>query len=422
MALELLSQLHIRKFFKMHHSIVRFGFVPKIARRSIDLVLTDQPNLFLESGVHPSLDEMCHHHIIYGKIIVTNVAPPPYRRRIWFYDRANIFTVRRSINMFNWHETLGQINCPDQQVKCLNEILLNIFSNFIPNSHITVKPRQATWITQSIKNFLRKKNRAYRSFVWNGQPGERLEGILGMISQGANMIEDAKQKYLMKTGQTLSNPNTGQKTYWSLINKILNKVKLPIIPPLLGNDIFVLDFTTKAEIFNDYFILQCTVIDTGSAVPNDVPFQAPTLSNFHISDEKILRIIRSLNPNKAHGWDDISVRMIKMSDEALVVPLRLIFENCKNKGIFPQIWKQANVVPVHKKSSKQLKQNYHPISLLPIFGKILEKLMFDSLYEHLNVNNLLNQNQSGFRPGDSTINQLLSIVHTIFTALTVILL
>ena len=110
------------------------------------------------------------------------------------------------------------------------------------------------------------------------------------------------------------------------------------------------------------------------------------------------------------------MRMTKISDEALVVSLRLIFENCKNKGIFPQIWKQVNVVPVHKKSSKQLKQNYRPISLLPIFGKILEKLMFDSLYEHLNVNNLLNPNQSGFRPADSTINQLLSIVHTIFTA------
>ena len=140
--------------------------------------------------------------------------------------------------MFNWQETLGQISCPDQQVKCLNEVLLNIFSNFIPNSFITVKPRQAPWITQSIKSFLQKKNRAYRSFVRNGQPGERLEAIQGMISHGAKMIEDAKQKNLMKVGQTLSNPNTGQKTYWSLINKILNKVKIPIIPPLLENDMF----------------------------------------------------------------------------------------------------------------------------------------------------------------------------------------
>ena len=214
------------------------------------------------------------------------------------------------------------------------------------------------------------------------------------------MIEDAKQEYLMKIGQTLSNPNTGQKTYWSLINEILNKVKIPIIPPLLENDIFVLDFTTKAEIFNDYFILQCIVIDAGSAVPNNVLFHAPPLSNFHISDEKLLRIIRSLNPNKAHGWDDNSVRIMKISDEALVVPLRLIFENCKNEGIFPQIWKQGNVVPVHKNSSKQLKQNYRLTSLLPIFGKILEKLMFDSLYEHLNVNNLLNPSHRASIPAN----------------------
>ena len=63
-----------------------------------------------------------------------------------------------------------------------------------------------------------------------------------------------------------------------------------------------------------------------------------------------------------------------------------------------------------------MKHNYRPISLLPIFGKILEKLIFDSRYPHLNTNCLLIPNQSGFRPGDSTVNQLLSIVHSIFTA------
>lgn len=66
--------------------------------------------------------------------------------------------------------------------------------------------------------------------------------------------------------------------------------------------------------------------------------------------------------------------------------------------------------------SKNLKKNYRPISLLPLFGKMLEKLIFDTLYEHLNMHDLLNPNQSGFRPGDSTINQLLTIVHTVFEA------
>ena len=81
-----------------------------------------------------------------------------------------------------------------------------------------------------------------------------------------------------------------------------------------------------------------------------------------------------------------------------------------------EIWKRANVVPVHKKNEKNLKGNYRPISLLPIFEKILEKLMYDSIYSHLVSCDLLNPNQSGFRPGDSTINQLISITRTIFKA------
>ena len=143
---------------------------------------------------------------------------------------------------------------------------------------------------------------------------------------------------------------------------------------------------------------------------------APPLTEFTISDEKILEIIRSLNPNKAHGWDDISIRMIKLCDKSLLLPLRKIFENCLKQGIFPEIWKSANVVPVHKKNQKNLKHNYRPISLLPIFGKILEKLIFDTLHQHLDANSLLNPNQSGFRPGDSTVNQLLSTVNSISQA------
>ena len=110
-----------------------------------------------------------------------------------------------------------------------------------------------------------------------------------------------------------------------------------------------------------------------------------------------MSIIRSLNPDKAHGWDDISVRMIKLCDKALVFPLKLIFENCLRQGVFPEKWKKANVVPVHKKNKKNVKENYRPISLLPILGKILEKLIFDMLYQHLEFNSLLKPNQSGFR-------------------------
>ena len=95
--------------------------------------------------------------------------------------------------------------------------------------------------------------------------------------------------------------------------------------------------------------------------------------------------------------------------------MKIIFINCLRRGIFPDIWKHANVDPVHKKNEKNVNRNYRPISLLP-FGKLLKKLVFDSLYSHVVSSKLLNPNQSDFRPDDSTINQLISITHTIFAA------
>ena len=108
--------------------------------------------------------------------------------------------------------------------------------------------------------------------------------------------------------------------------------------------------------------------------------------------------------------------MIKICDQALIIPLKIIYKNCIAKGVFPQIWKQANVVPVHKKDSKYLKQNYRPISLLPVLGKIFAKLIYNHLYKHFCVNKVPNSSQSGFRPNDSTISQLLSIVHMVFSS------
>ena len=83
-------------------------------------------------------------------------------------------------------------------------------------------------------------------------------------------------------------------------------------------------------------------------------------------------------------------------------------------GNFPSEWRKANVVPVHKKGNKQILENYRPVSLLPICGKILERLIYNSLFEFFNANELISSNQSVFKPGDSCINQLLSITHEIY--------
>ena len=106
-----------------------------------------------------------------------------------------------------------------------------------------------------------------------------------------------------------------------------------------------------------------------------------SLSTINFSTDDILKIVRNLDPNKAHRHDKISIRMIKICDTSICKPLKLIFQSCLKSGKFSAEWKKANVVPVHKKGDKQIIKNHRPISLLSIAGKIFERLLYDKIFE-----------------------------------------
>ena len=108
--------------------------------------------------------------------------------------------------------------------------------------------------------------------------------------------------------------------------------------------------------------------------------------------------------------------MIQLAGDSILRPLNIIFSNILRSGLYPEPWKLANVTPIHKKLDKQDIKNCRPISLLPICAKIFERILFNSIYNYLISNNLISSNQSGFRPGDSTVNQLLYLVHQIHLA------
>ena len=76
--------------------------------------------------------------------------------------------------------------------------------------------------------------------------------------------------------------------------------------------------------------------------------------------------------------------------------------------------KKANVVPLYKKGDHQCVKNYRTVSLLPVFSKILERLIYNAMFKHLLDNNLMSSTQFGFKPGDSCINQIIAITHDIF--------
>ena len=99
--------------------------------------------------------------------------------------------------------------------------------------------------------------------------------------------------------------------------------------------------------------------------------------------------------------------------------LKLLFvllENSTKSSCYLDIWKKSNIISGYKKNDKQLVNKCWPISLLLILGKIFEKFFFNKIYNFLLEEKLLNSNQSGFRPSDSCISQLLAISHIMFEA------
>ena len=132
-------------------------------------------------------------------------------------------------------------------------------------------------------------------------------------------------------------------------NRIINKEEKTNVPPLLENGIFVTNFQKKADIFNYFLVQQCSLKLNDSVLPNPFPRCNHHLENINIDAGIVLKIIQSLDCNKAHGWDNLSISMVKICDSGTVKPLCLIHEKSMMAGIFPDIWEKPTFFQYTKK-------------------------------------------------------------------------
>ena len=113
-------------------------------------------------------------------------------------------------------------------------------------------------------------------------------------------------------------------------------------------------------------------------------------------------MIRQIDQTKASGYDNIPARLLVYAVEYIKEPLTHIFNLSITSGIFPDELKIARVIPVFKKGVKSSPGNYRPISILPVISKIFEKLVNARLMKFLESNQIICDNQYGFRHGYST--------------------
>ena len=140
------------------------------------------------------------------------------------------------------------------------------------------------------------------------------------------------------------------RTYWSILKTFYNDKNIPLTPPFLIDDKFVTDIQTKANIFSNIFAEQCTPVRNGSVLQvNQIFLTQAKLKSLDFKEVEIPKIIRALHINRAHGYDDISIRMIKICDKSLLKPSILFFKNSSQSSCYPDIWKKSNIIPAHRK-------------------------------------------------------------------------
>ena len=211
-------------------------------------------------------------------------------------------------------------------------------------------------------------------------------------------------------------------SYWKLLRYIVkNSGYTSHIPPLKQNinddSPTLFSDLEKAEKLNAYFESISHLNDDNAQLP-----EFPLRSNEHLDEilvnkQEISDVIKCIPLNKASGPDRVSHTLLKKTADTVSQALCLLFNMSLQSGVYPDMWKSANVMPLFKKGDSSVVSNYRPISLISCIGKLFERVVYKHLYNYFHVNKLLYKYQSGFQAGHSTVHQLIELYHQICKSL-----
>ena len=168
--------------------------------------------------------------------------------------------------------------------------------------------------------------------------------------------------------------------------------------------------TEKAESLLKHFTSVFTNEPVGPVPP--VPDQSymNELDDFTVSEDVVKKKLKSLSITKSPGPDEIHSRLLRESADVLAKPLSMIYNSSIRSEQLPEQWKDAHISAIFKKGDRKQPNNYRPISLTSIVGKVLESIIRDKIINHMEANNLFSNKQYGFITGRSTTLQLLKVL------------
>ena len=304
--------------------------------------------------------------------------------------------------------------------ECTNQCRINCKNTTHKGKNIS-KP----WITKDLLLLIKKKNSLYKR--WQKSPlcvrlKQKYTITRNLLSR---QLRNAKHNYFMKAFENCTN----SKQIWDLVNsELLGKPKIGSrnLPSKLKSyeapsQIIKNDLEIANE-FNMYFSnvgkrlaskfanedLQFLNNDSSANINNADAFQLQ-----HVDESEVLNTIQAMSLNKASGLDFISAKFAKSVSQYIVKPLNKIINLSIDHGQVPDQLKIAKVTPLLKRGPTDECGNYRPISILPVFSKVMEKLVNHQILNYLEKHNLLNKNQFGFRHGRGTSDAISNFTNQI---------
>ena len=372
----------------------RVGNTPSV----LDLIMTNEEGMVQALESHPGLGNS--DHVILRFVLACYTQSIVSGKNHLNYNRGDYDKLNEMISSHDWEVSApGDIEV--NYTRFLNS-LEHLTRRCVPHARLKCKKRNIYMNVAALR--LRKKKR----LLWQQYARSRDVIDYARFKRVRNDLRQTSRKLRQQFEEGLVRDlGKNPKPFWRYANSRL-KTKSRVEDLKDADGVVVSDCQEKATLLNRFF---CSVF-TSEAVER-VPmfprrYTGPDLEEVEVTVAEVERRLAGLRPFGAPGPDGVHPRMLKETARSLAAPLAKLFQQSLGSGRLPSDWKLGQIVPIHKKGSKQLPSNYRPVSLTSVFCKLLESIVRDAVMTHLTDHELLNDAQHGFRPRRSCASQLLT--------------
>ena len=289
-------------------------------------------------------------------------------------------------------------------------LFLEVLDKHAPLQQKKIRSKKIPWITSDIKKLMNTRDKFKRKAILTNHENDWLNIKTARNKVNIELRSAKKDYYSSKIAGQKINP----KKAWKSINNLLGRQNKPtVVNELNVGEQNLTSPEDIAEGFNEHFSnigpdLASKIDYSNSNFETYVKIAQSEFAAFQpVTVSHVSHLLHGLSNNKATGIDKISSKIIKLAAPVISDSLTLIFNQAITLSSFPDEWKVARVMPLYKNGQRSIPGNYRPISVLPAISKIMERILYDQLYDYLTKFELLSDSQFGFRKFHSTASALL---------------